>query len=562
MALLKFSNVFSNNINNSISKSVSEPDMTKAMRAFVPGLRERTGRAKGGIDTNISYGLPTETLQKMYKYNVVVRGAIDTIVKEVISTDYIVSVKEHVKESLRDKEIKEKIMRFFFHCNENGESLKDVLEQALYDLMILDCCAIEKGRGELSGELKELWAVDAGSIRIDANKHGLIKGYWQEVTNEGEDIVNFAKDSLIYFSLTPRTNSLYGISKLETIHNLVTAFLYAEMHNLKFFENNTIGKGVLYMQNQIPEAQMDRFREYWRAENKGQPHKFMVLSGAYGDVKWIPMQQSPKDMELIEYINWLTKMIFFAFGVKPSEAGFTDDLRGAPAMGQMIQSQAFKSNTLYPLLRKIERIITREIISKEFGNENLEFKFVEEKSLDEQLKKAQIDNILIQAGLRTADELRKEDGLGPMPQQAQPMIEGQMPEGAMPMEEGMSPQPGQGMEGGEEGMPPQPEMPEVTFKDFVDNLREQKPKIKDDVTRSFIKLVETIADKTGLIDLPHSKEEAFAKLANYVDTYINMKDSHVRIGNKMIPKEDIKREYDSLKHYIDLYLLNKKIQKI
>lgn len=568
MSLLKFSNVFSNNINKSIGNSSSNNEINKAMKAFVPGLRERTGKSKGAVDTAISYGLPSQTLWKMYKYNIIVRGSIDTIVREVISTNYVVTTKDYVEETEKDKEDAKEILKFFEKCNPNKQSLTDVLEEMLYDLMVLDGGAIEKGIGN-DGKLKELWAVDASTIRIDATEHGLIKGYWQEVREEGRQPITYSKDDLIYFSLTPRTNSLYGLSKLETIHNLITAFLYAELHNLKFFENNTVGKGVLYLEKQIPEAQMDRFREYWRAENSGQPHKFMVISGSYGDIKWIPMQQSSKDMELINYLNWITKMIFFAFGVRPSEVGFTDDLKGAPAMGQMIQSQAFRSNTLYPLLRKIERIITRDIISKEFKNNNLQFKFIEENSLDEKMKKAQIDNILINAGLRTVDELRKEDGLGPMPQQPMQESEGEMGNEMMPPQEIMPSEviPSESIDMQNQEMPINEDnytTPQtgVSFKDFVERLRKQKLNTKDDTAKAFIKLVETIADKAGLIEIPHSKEEAFFKLKNHLETYLKMKDTHVLFGDKMIPKEDLKLYYDRLKHYIDLYFLGKKIKNI
>ena len=125
-----------------------------------------------------------------------------------------------------------------------------------------------------------------------------------------------------------------------------------------------------------------------------------------GGAKWIPLAMSSKDMELMQYMNWLMKMILMAFGVTPSEVGFADELRGAPALGQVLQSQAFKNKTIFPMMDRLASFITEEIIVSDFDSPDLEFAFEEEKSIQEEMQAAQRDMILINAGIKSVEEIR------------------------------------------------------------------------------------------------------------------------------------------------------------
>jgi HK97 family phage portal protein len=358
----------------------------------------------------------------MYEKNVVVRAAVDTIINEICAAKWLIRpIDEDEKlspEKLADQKQRiKKIENFFRHPNENRESFRFFQEKVLWDLLVYDAGSIEKVRSN-SGQLKEIYAIPGDTIRIKADNHAKILGYWQVLetsSSKKQDPEFFEAEDILYIMMNPRSSSLYGFSPLNTLENMITAFLYGESYNIKYFENNATPRGILEIGN-ISEPQLDRFREYWRQENLQQPHRIMVLSNpnaleGKGGAKWIPLATNAKDMELMQYLNWVMKMILMVYGVTPSEVGFADEVKGAPLTGQVLQSQAFRNKAIYPMMDRLSSYYTEEIIVSEFDSPDLQFDFEEEQSIQEQLQKAQLDMILIQANIKTPEEARKERGL-------------------------------------------------------------------------------------------------------------------------------------------------------
>jgi len=425
---MAFRNAFNNSVNKSLGSSIQVPakhiitptqNIEKSMKAYLPSYekQEKYGQDPG---TGYEYKLPSTLLRRMYERNVVVRAAVDTIINEVVSANYeIVPIDPEEKLDGAKKEDqnkrKKQIEDFFNHPNENSESFRVVLEKMMWDLLVFDAGVLEKVKSVGGDKLAEIYAVPGDTIRIKVDEHGKILGYWQVIDNKSIKPRFFDKDELIYILMNPRSHTPYGFSPLQTLENIVAAFIYSEHYNVKYFENNATPRGILEL-GAINEAQLDRFKEYWQQEHLQQPHRVMVLSNPHahegkGGVKWIPLAMSSKDMELMNYLNWLMKMILMVYGVTPSEVGFADELRGAPALGQVLQSQAFKNKAIYPMMDRISRSLTEEIISEEFESNDLKFEFVEEKGVQEELQKAQLDALLVQTQIKTVDEIRKERGI-------------------------------------------------------------------------------------------------------------------------------------------------------
>lgn len=399
----------------------------KAMRSVVPTAYEQgqknSTRDYGAANTQSTFNpeegrtLRPGTLRKMYYYNPIVKIAVDTIINTVCSAPYKITVAEKDAKQTKehDAQIKE-INTFFKSVNTNRESFRTILEMVVRDLVVLDGGAIEKVRE--NGKLKEIWAVDSASILPVTDVHRRLKGY-QQLVNQ-QVVTTYKPNDLIYMMMNPRTESLFGISPLECLYRSVTAFIYAESYNLKYFENNHVPKGILDLGPNIPEDQLDRFKNFWEAETSGKPHRIMVLGGPIAQgadnrgVQWIPLQINSKDMELLEYLKWLERLILAVFGVSPSEVGFTESVSGAPATGQLLQSSAFRNKAIYPMLDRIANYFTQEIIYEEFKAYDLKFEFIEEVTLDEKMKKAQLHQIEIGSGVKTVNEIRKEEGLKPL----------------------------------------------------------------------------------------------------------------------------------------------------
>jgi len=231
-----------------------------------------------------------------------------------------------------------------------------------------------------------------------------------------------------------------------------------------------------------------------------------------------------------------------AFGVTPSEVGFADELRGAPALGQVLQGQAFKNKTIYPMMDRIASFFTEEIIVAEFNSPDLEFAFEEEKSLQEEMQAAQRDMILINAGIKTVEEVRKERGLE---------VEGQ----------------GQGKGGLESilaGLRGQPSPDEEGMEETIVVDKNESTEKQNLVEMAFNQLknsiLEAIGDEEQTNDILQSLnsqniEEAFKQLQTSINNYI---------GNKKIDLtgDQVTKAFERLSKEIKYYLTTKQIDSL
>ncbi len=533
----------------SSSDSLSyENEIEKSQRAFIPGFKkgEKRGQPKGFVDRL----LPTQTLRRMYHYNPVVFSAINAIINIVVSAKWDIVTKDKEQKLTAGQKTKVKEIKDFLYVpNKNKESLRIIFEKVLKDVFILGCGAIEKGRSDADGKtLCEIFAIDAATIKIDADEHGRIKGYFQEIQGEGVPPVEFDSKDLIYLIQNPRSESLYGVSILEILHQTITAYLYAESNNIKYFENSSTPRGILDLGVHIQEHQLDRFRSFWQAENVQQPHRTMVVGGSTSGIKWVPVAMNPKDMDLMNYLNWLMKIILMAFSVSPTEAGWTEDISRAPATGQLIQSDAFKNKAIYPLMDKMAFYLTQELVLMEFGAEDLMFEFIQESSLAEKEQKARIHQLLISSQLRTADELRKEDNLDPMPPQAQPAMPG-MPSGVQAggMPPGTPGAPPTGAPAGAEippagvpeGAPPTADMDMNTA--------------SSEVQQAFGKLRQEVLSAIGQKDV--AIKEAFEMLKNDIMGVVGQK-----VNDVDLKVDSVEESYKQLVDLIKEVLPNKQLE--
>jgi len=417
----------------STGSGFTNPGYAKILPSFeaqLDGSLEKSSKAKiADYQKEEKYGrkreeevfsVPAKTMRRMYQYNPIVRAAVDTIINEVISCKWQVTVidQETKLDDNLKSEVKE-IESFFRHPNKNKENFKTILRKLLLDVLLMDSGAIEKVKYKDPDKkgLAEMYAIDGSTIRIKTDEFGMIQNYFQVIDEKAIVPVGFEKDELIYVQNWCRTESIYGLSPLETLHNSVTAFLYGENYNIKFFENNATPKGIIDLGGMVPERELDRFRQFWEAEQQQKPHRIMIL-GNIGTpdkpgsgIKWIPVAMQPKDYDMAKYLEWLMKIILMVYGVSPSKVGWTEEVKGAPATGQMLQAQGFKEKAIYPLMEKLSWYLTEEIIFQEFKNDKLKFEFIEEVSLQDKMLKAQIHQLEIMGQWKSVDEIRKEEGL-------------------------------------------------------------------------------------------------------------------------------------------------------
>ncbi len=462
-----------------LEKSIGSPPTKRSLTSEIRWAKQGTGKSvprqsKGDEQS-------PEVLMLMYKMNPAVRIAVDAIVDIVSSTKWNISpinTKKAITEGMQ-KEIDR--LKLFFNRPNATESFRRLLRKWTKDLILYDAGVFEKGRDE-AGNLVDLHVAWGGTISISCWPTGVIKEYFQVIQGTSTTMVTWDPQDMIYSMLYPSSDRVYGMSKLETLHNTVTAYLFSEQRNISFFENDARPSGIVNLGPGISEHQLQRFRDYWLAEHQGTPHKILVTGGASAETKWVPISQSAKDMDFMNYLNWIFKLILVTLGISPSQVGWTEGGERVSSSAAALQAQAFRIRTIFPILQELQYVLTEQVIRDEFQVDDLMFKFVEESSLQEKLQKATYYRTMLESKQMTVDEVRKEEGQNPYTEaDKKELLTPTYPQPPMPP-------PGMPMSGmpGVPGMPP-PGSPEEA----------KQPATKEDLKKAFDDLKTTLEDVTG-----------------------------------------------------------------
>lgn len=287
------------------------------------------------------------------------------------------------------------------------------------------------------GKPSEFVAVDAATIRAASDNfsedstwskmdYKLKRGQeakWVQVI-DGTVVAWFTADELAFGVRNPRTNvnmQPYGYSELEQLINQITSHLYAEEYNSKFFSQGGTTKGIINIKgdpNGIGnKEQLESFKRQWRAQVNGMSGawKTPVLQVPEG-VEYINVSQSNREMEFEKWMNYLVNIVCAVYQIDPSEINFANN--GGVGGGQQ---SVFESNNetklknskdkgLKPLLRFVETIINKYIISKFSQDYVFCFTGLDDKSDEE---KAELDTKEAHVW-KTINEIRKDHGVEPL----------------------------------------------------------------------------------------------------------------------------------------------------
>jgi len=262
----------------------------------------------------------------------------------------------------------------------------------------------EVGKLKVAGGMMEPGWITAADAREKA-------AYFQYGWITGARPVPFGKREIIWFERNPRTDSIYGRSPVEVLADTIQTLIYAIEHNLEYFNDNSIPKGIIGLEGSDAD-EIKAFKDQWMEQQRkrdkaGQWKKVFHHIPIVGKMpKFERLQFTNAELELLEGQKWWSKMVWASFGVTPSELGYTENSNKAT---EIIQSSVFRRKAINPILRLLEYKINHEIIS-EFQYEGIKFKFLIFDT-EEEKKKYELYKIQIDSGIKTVNEIRAEEGL-------------------------------------------------------------------------------------------------------------------------------------------------------
>lgn len=284
------------------------------------------------------------------------------------------------------------------------------------DSLTLDSAPIEtEFKRDKKLGMDGIYAVDGATIRLctEAGYQGDDEIKALQVV-QGQFRTAYTFDDLIYKPRNPRTDVLvggYGHSETELLIKVVTNLLNAMTYNGKFFDSNSIPKGLLHLSGNYTPQDLAAFKRQWNGMVKG-------ITNAWAMPVMVSKDQESKasfenfgvDIDEMAFSKWmvfLTSIVCAIYGIAPDEINFesfsakSGGLSGGNDTEEKLASS--KDKGLVPLLRYFENLHSDFIVA-DFSDKYV-FRFT---GLDEEDEKQQFERNKL---ILTVNEMRAQDSL-------------------------------------------------------------------------------------------------------------------------------------------------------
>lgn len=236
----------------------------------------------------------------------------------------------------------------------------------------------------------------------------------------------YTRGELAFGVRNPRTDIYiqgYGYSELEQLITIITAHLYAEEYNRRFFMQGSAPKGILnFKGDNFTPDQLEGFKRQWRSNLEGVENSWRTpIMQAEQGVEWIDLHPSNQEMEYSMWIEYLIKITCAVFLIDPAELNF--DMHGGVQQTPLFESsqewklKASRDRGLKPMLRFIAKLINDQVVNK--LDDHFTFDFVGLDELTEQEKQESRKEQL--STFMTLNEIRRAEDLHDLPHGDVPM---------------------------------------------------------------------------------------------------------------------------------------------
>jgi HK97 family phage portal protein len=286
------------------------------------------------------------------------------------------------------------------------DGFQGLMEQVIEDVLVGGFGAVEIETTGDADRPVHLYPVDGASIHVNPQWNGdPAQPRYEQVTGRlgAEDRTPLLDDELMYVRLNPRTHTVFGLGKVEVAFESISQFLQANRYAGKLAANS-VAQYALWTGDRTPEQQ-ERLIRWWQDEVEGSG-RIPVLNSATKPEVLRFAGGTDADLHL-DWQQFLLAMVANAFDLPPMMLGVLGDVNRSTA--QELADEAFQ-NAVVPLARLIADHITRDIIAKRLGWDDLHFVWTELESRDEAVE-LNMQLQMLAAGVMTVEEVRAARGL-------------------------------------------------------------------------------------------------------------------------------------------------------
>ncbi|MFC6646181.1 phage portal protein [Granulicella cerasi] len=370
--------------------------------------------------TRVAYAAPKPTVENLRRFaeTPVARRALNYIKNRIASMEWRVEPRVIAvgDEGVEQRQRVAAVVRSLQAPNAS-DSFQTLLEQVIEDILVGGFGSVEM---ELSGDARRpvnLYPVDGATVQVNAEWNGdaTTPHYAQMRHGVASAAVPLLDDELMYVRLNPRTHTVLGLGKLEVAFEAITQFFQAHRYAGKLAANG-VAQYALWMKDRTPEQQ-ERLIRWWQDEVEGT-----------GRVPVLSCDEKPEvlrfaggtDADLhLQWQQFLLAMIANAFDLPPMMLGVLNDVNRSTAAE--MADEAFQ-NAVVPLARLIAEHVTRDVIGKRLGWDDLRFVWSELESRDE-MQEIDAQLKMLAAKVLTVADVRAMRGLPALPEPHPPTPE-------------------------------------------------------------------------------------------------------------------------------------------
>ncbi len=340
--------------------------------------------------------LPFSVLRALAQTSKEIRLNIELIKRTIrgLEWDIIPRVKQVIGYQVVTKEVVK-----FFEQPDGVHDFDSWVNQLLETLLTIDAVTIYPDVQD--GKLVSLDLVDGATIRPLLDLRGRIPrppqpAYLQMLY--GMPVTHYSADCLIYAPLNTKTHTPYGESPIEwALMAINTAIRHDAVRLGWFTEGNIPGVLVSVSPDWTPE-QLATFTEYFDALAKGDIQRASKILFVPGNGAQSIFQPQQGDADKIEVDKWLMQVVCWAFGNNPAEFGLIPSSGlGGSGYVQGMENAHYRS-MIGPITGYLKALFDR-IIRDYMHRPDLQFKWVGLEPPEDELRRAQIDQVYLSMGV-------------------------------------------------------------------------------------------------------------------------------------------------------------------
>jgi len=300
----------------------------------------------------------------------------------------------------------------FFSFPDGEHNFDDWLRMILEDLLVIDAVTLAAtidDHGTVWSEGKQVRrfeVIDGATIKRvidDMGRTPVPPAVAYQQILKGLPAIDFTSDELVYRPRNLRAHKFYGYSPVEQIIITINLALRRQMYMLAYFTDGNVPEAIC----QAPEAwNADSIKELQDefdrnlSGNLSQRRKLIFIPNAGGKDAIQFTKEPPLANDIDE---WLARVVCWAFSISPQ--ALIKQMNRATAETAKEQSE---EEGITPLLNWLASLING-LVRKYFGYDDVEFAWGQRQD-ENKLEQAQINQIYVQSGILTVDEVRESLG--------------------------------------------------------------------------------------------------------------------------------------------------------